>query len=112
MLVALTGASGFIGSYTAKSLHARGHQIRALVRKTSRRDHIAPYVTEFLEGDISNRQALAGLVANGVECIIHNGADWDALSRSPETNFQNNVLASLQLLEAPRLADVPQIIFV
>ena len=50
MLVALTGASGFIGSYTAKAMHGAGHRVRALFRATSRRDHIAPYVAEWREG--------------------------------------------------------------
>jgi nucleoside-diphosphate-sugar epimerase len=111
MLVALTGASGFIGSYTAKSLHAAGHRVRALVRPTSRREHIEPYVAEWREGDGADRQAAAGLVA-GVEAVIHNAADWSALQRSPGANFESNVLGSLCLLEAARNAEVRQFLFV
>src|SRR4051794_7979921 len=112
MLVALTGASGFIGSYTAKALHAAGHPVRALVRATSRRAHIEPYVAEWREGDAADPQAIAGLVAGGVEAVIHNAADWSALRRSPGSNFQRNVLGSLCLLEAARQAEVPQFLFV
>src|SRR5688500_11599396 len=101
MIVSLTGASGFIGSFTAAALHRAGHAVRALVRATSRRDHIAPYIERFIEGDLADPQALAALVA-GAEVVIHNGADWDALRRSPSTNFTHNVLASLQLLELAR----------
>jgi nucleoside-diphosphate-sugar epimerase len=111
MLVALTGASGFIGSYTAAALHRAGHTVRALVRSTSRRDHIEPYVTQWHTGETSDPQALAGLVA-GVDAVIHNAADWDALERSPLANFERNVLASLRLLEAARVARVDQFIFV
>lgn len=111
MIVALTGASGFIGSYTARSLHAAGHQVRALVRTTSRRDHIAAHVERFIEGELADEQALAALVA-GAEVVIHNGADWEALRRSPSSNFKNNVLASLQLLELSRQAEARQFIFV
>src|SRR5687768_12142960 len=107
MLVALTGASGFIGSYTAAALHRAGHRVRALVRETSRRDHIAAHVAEWRVGDAADPQAVAGLVA-GVEAVIHNAADWDALERSPATNFERNVLGSLRLLEAARLAQVEQ----
>src|SRR5215218_4269666 len=85
MLVALTGASGFIGSYTARALHGAGHDVRALVRSTSRREHIADSVAEWREGDASDPQAIAGLVA-GVDAVIHNAADWDALERSPGSN--------------------------
>ncbi|MFL5409392.1 MAG: NAD-dependent epimerase/dehydratase family protein [Myxococcales bacterium] len=111
MLVALTGASGFIGSYTARALHAAGHEVRALVRATSRRDHIADVVAEWREGDASDPQAIAGLVA-GVEAVIHNAADWSALQRSPLTNYEKNVFGSLRLLEATRQAGVEQFIFV
>jgi nucleoside-diphosphate-sugar epimerase len=111
MLVALTGASGFIGSYTARALHAAGHEVRALVRPTSRRDHIADFVAEWREGDAADPQAIAGLVA-GVEAVIHNAADWPALERSPLANYEKNVLGSLRLLEAARLAGVGQFLFV
>jgi nucleoside-diphosphate-sugar epimerase len=111
MLVALTGASGFIGSYTAAALHRAGHTVRALVRSTSRRDHIEPHVSQWQVGDAHDPQALAGLVA-GVDAVIHNAADWNALERSPQANFERNVLASLRLLESARLARVEQFLFV
>src|SRR5688572_32119457 len=102
MLVALTGASGFIGSCTARALHAAGHTVRALVRASSRRDHIAPYVAEWREGELHDPQALAGLIA-GVEVVIHNGVDW-SVREIPQRNFERNVMGSLTLLEAARQA--------
>lgn len=111
MLVALTGASGFIGSHTAAALRRAGHEVRVLVRMTSRRDHIEAYASDWRIGDAADPQAIAGLVA-GVDAVIHNAADWDALERSPATNFEHNVLGSLRLLEAARLAGVDQFLFV
>ncbi len=111
MLVAITGASGFIGSCTVRALHAAGHRVRALVRPTSRRDHIEAFVSEWRQGDIAEPQTAAALVA-GVEAVIHNAADWDALRRSPQTNFERNVLASLRLLDQSRQANVEQFLFV
>jgi nucleoside-diphosphate-sugar epimerase len=110
MLVALTGASGFVGSYTAKALHAAGHSVRALVRTSSRRDHIASDVAEWREGELHDPQALAGLVA-GVDAVIHNGVDW-SVREIPQRNFERNVLGSLTLLEAARQASVEQFLFV
>src|SRR5688572_15015941 len=111
MLVAITGASGFVGSYTVAALKRAGHNVRALVRATSRRDHIAPHVDDFHVGELHDPQALAGLVA-GAEAVIHNGADWDARQAGPMPNFERNVLASLRLLEAARQACCDQFLFV
>lgn len=111
MLIAITGASGFIGSYTVRALTNAGHTVRALVRPSSRRDHIEQHVAEWREGDAGDPQALAGLVA-GVDAVIHNAADWDALERSPVTHFEKNVMASLRLLEAARVAGAEQFLFV
>lgn len=111
MLIALTGATGFVGTYTAQSLHRAGHQVRALVRRASKREHVAPYVAEWRFGDQADPQAQAGLVA-GADAVIHNSADWEALARGPVPNFENNVLGSLRLLEAARLAGVEQFLFV
>src|ERR1700712_1025292 len=99
MLVALTGASGFVGSQTAQSLHHAGHTVRALVRPTSRRDHIEPYVNEWYVGEQHDPQTQAGLVA-GVDAVIHAALDWNAVETSDALNFQRNVLGSLNLLEA------------
>jgi nucleoside-diphosphate-sugar epimerase len=82
-----------------------------LVRSTSRRDHIEQSIDEWRVGELYDPQTLAGLVA-GVDTVIHNGADWDALEQGPVPNFERNVLGSLQLLDSARLAGVEQFIFV
>jgi nucleoside-diphosphate-sugar epimerase len=109
MLIAVTGATGLVGSHTVKALKARGHRVRALVRRTSRRDHIAPFVDEWTIGEAEDQQAQAGLVA-GAECVIHAAVDF-AASDIPSVHFRRNVLASLDLLEAARKATVAQFIF-
>ena len=48
MRVALTGASGFIGAEIARVLHERGDRVTALVRESSRRDHIEDAVDRFV----------------------------------------------------------------
>ena len=111
MLVALTGASGFVGSHVAEALHRAEHRVRAMVRPQSRRDHIAPFVAEWCVGEQADPQAQAALVA-GVDAVIHNSYDWDALEQSPLRNFEVNVLGSLRLLESARQAGVGQFLFV
>lgn len=111
MHVAITGATGFVGTYTVGKLKSAGHRIRALVRRTSRRDHIAPFVDEWIIGDFYDPQAQAGLAA-GMDCIIHAAVDYDAANSMPVHHINRNVAGTLQLLEAARLAGVRQFIFV
>ena len=111
MLIALTGATGFIGMKVAEALVREGHEVRALVRRTSRRERVEPFVAEWRVGDLDDPQAQAGLVA-GVDAVVHNAADWSALEQAPSVNFRKNVLGSLGLLEQARLAGVAQFVFV
>jgi len=111
MLVALTGATGFVGSYTAAALARAGHTVRALVRPTSNRAAVEAHVEEWRVGEQHDPQAIAGLVA-GVDAVIHAAVDWSAREISDFMNFRVNVLGSLNLLEAARLAGVGQFLFV
>jgi nucleoside-diphosphate-sugar epimerase len=104
MRIALTGVSGFIGSVTARHLHAAGHSITGLVRETSRRDHIQPFVDRFVTGDQSDESIWPELLRDA-NCLVHNSVDWDALrSGNFRAHLERNLLASIELLElaAPR----------
>ena len=111
MLVALTGASGFIGSYTARTLHQAGHRVRALVRKTSRRDHIEPVAAEFEVGEFDD-PAVAERLVRDCDAVIHNAVSWFTSRPTDDENFEKNVVGTLRLLEASRAAGVKQFMFV
>lgn len=107
MHIALTGASGFIGSVTARQLSEAGHTVAALVRKTSRRDHIAPYVSNFVVGEQSDESAWPKLL-DGADCIIHNSVNWEPIKAPVEVgldeHLRDNLAGSIKLLvqSAPR----------
>ena len=104
MRIALTGASGFIGSVIARRAHESGHTVTALVRESSRRDHVEPFVDRFVVGNQDDESAWPALL-EGADAVIHNSVDWGPLrSRDLPTHGQSNLLASIRLLEtsAPR----------
>ena len=68
--IALTGATGFIGSALVHRLEAAGWQIQALVRPTSLGRRPAGVATQWVEGDLEDLDSLRSLV-NGVDAIVH-----------------------------------------
>lgn len=111
MLIALTGASGFLGHYTAAALRRKGHRVRALVLSAAQRSQNAPTADEWQVGDQYDPPAQSNLVA-GADAVIQAAIDWAALNQGPIANFERNVLGSLRLLEAAKQAGVRQFLFV
>jgi nucleoside-diphosphate-sugar epimerase len=100
MRIALTGVSGFIGSAIARQAHAAGHHITGLVRESSRRDHIDPFVDRFVVGNQDDESAWPALL-EGADAVIHNSVDWGPIrTKDLPTHGQSNLLASIRLLEA------------
>lgn len=111
MLIALTGASGFLGHYTAAALRRKGHRVRALARSAAQPSQDEPTADEWQVGDQYDPQVQSELVA-GTYAVIQVAIDWAALNQGPIANFERNVLGSLRLLETARQAGVRQFVFV
>ncbi len=105
MHIALTGCSGFIGSYLARLLHDHGHTISGLVRESSRRDHIEPFIETFVVGPHDDASCWPALLEDA-DLVIHNSVDW-SLIKNPDDidqHLTSNLLGSLRFLyaSAPR----------
>jgi len=68
-LVALTGATGFIGRRIARALVDAGYNVRALVRIVPAGAETHDGIT-YLKGDLSDRAALTALV-KGATAVVH-----------------------------------------
>ena len=69
-LVAVTGATGFVGPHLVAALARHGWKIRLLVRRWSPLPSLAGVEAELVLGDVSDEAALRRLV-DGADTIIH-----------------------------------------
>ena len=70
MNVLITGASGFMGAKLCKALSERGDKIRALIFPGENYSHIAEFISETKEGDITKPQTLDG-IGEGMGVVYH-----------------------------------------
>jgi nucleoside-diphosphate-sugar epimerase len=70
MWVAVTGASGFIGSHLAVALAARGHAVRCLLRPTSSRAALPAAAETVVADHLADRAALQRLL-HGADAVVH-----------------------------------------
>lgn len=113
MHVLVTGGAGYIGSHTCKMLVAAGFQ--PLVLDDLRRGHRwAVQWGPLVEGDCGDPAILDHVFRTfRIEAVIHFAAyAYVAESmRSPHMYFRNNVVATVNLLDAMRTHGVPTIVF-
>lgn len=104
-LVALTGATGFVGKATLAALARSGATVRALARAIPDDRSGA----EWVQGSLGDRASLARLV-DGAETVIHVAG----LTTAPDAAAFDaaNVAGSLALADAAAQAGVPRFVFV
>jgi len=70
MKVLVTGATGFLGSWVAREIAFRGHDLRLLVRPQSRMDNLEDVPGERVMGDITDATSVGRAVA-GCDAVVH-----------------------------------------
>ena len=68
--IALTGATGFVGTAVADRLTAAGHRVQALIRPASSHKQPDDIAVKRIEGDLDDMQSLCRLV-EGADAVIH-----------------------------------------
>lgn len=109
MKILVTGASGFLASHVADALSDAGHDVMVLDRVTS--PWLRPDQT-MLIGDVQDAEAMAK-AAQGCDAIYHFAAvaDIGEAMGNPRDTVQVNILGTLNMLEAARLAGVKRFVF-
>jgi nucleoside-diphosphate-sugar epimerase len=118
MLIAVTGATGFLGRYIVRRLGESGHRLRCWYRPASDREGLESLPMEWQTGALGDPAAAARLV-NGADAVVHAALDWERSgglrsgSRdSLEAFLERNLMGSLRLMLAARAANVSRFIFV
>ena len=104
-LIAITGATGFVGSAVLDEALAEGHQVRALAR----RDQTARAGVAWVRGDLGDTAALAALV-EGADAVIHVAGLTN--TPDPATFEAANVTGTANVIAAMKQAGVRRLVFV
>lgn len=105
--VLVTGASGFLGSRLVERLASEGHEVRALVRPSSKRGHLRGAVP--VEGDVLDEASLDRAM-EGCQAVFHAAAVlgfWKGVESRQE---EVNVLGTRRVCEAARRAGVGRLV--
>jgi UDP-glucose 4-epimerase len=107
-LVALTGATGFIGRHLLSELPKRGYRIRVLLRRPS----VAPMdCASAVVGDLARPQNMSAALA-GVDAVIHSAGLAHGMTGLPEDDYRMlNTEATIALARAAQRAGAKRFVF-
>src|SRR5260370_14211874 len=108
MLIALTGATGFIGQYLLQEMPRRGHRIRALLRRPA---SMPVDASSAVIGDLPRPQNMSAAL-EGVDAVVHSAGLAHAMSGVPENDYRLiNTEATVRLARAARRAGATRFLF-
>jgi nucleoside-diphosphate-sugar epimerase len=107
-LVALTGATGFIGRHLLRELPKRGYRVRVLLRRPSA---VPAEASSAVVGDLARPQNMSAALA-GVDAVIHSAGIAHAMSGVPEDDYRIlNTEATIGLARAAERAGAKRFVF-
>lgn len=108
MLLALTGATGFIGQHLLRELPRRGHRLRVLLRHPS---SVPMQCASAVIGDLARPRNMSAAL-EGVDAVIHSAGFTHGMSGIPEDDYRVlNTEATINLARAARRAGAKRFIF-
>ena len=113
MKLLVTGGAGYIGSIVAQQLLDAGHEVVVLDNLSRGHRAAVPADARLAEVDLLDAAGVRETVAEGFDGALHFVA-FALVSESvssPERYYRNNVVGSLNLLDALRAADVTRLVF-
>ncbi|MEH3118643.1 MAG: NAD-dependent epimerase/dehydratase family protein [Methylorubrum populi] len=107
-LIALTGATGFIGRHLLRALTERGDRVRVLLRRPVA---LPEGASGAVVGDLARPMNMAAALT-GVDAVVHSAGLAHAMSGAPEDDFRSsNTEATRRLADAAQRARVGRFVF-
>ena len=113
MNILVTGGAGFIGSHLVRHLLAKGEQVTALDNLSTGLAENLPPEAKLVEMDILDEDLPKVVAAGAFDAIVHLAAQTmvDTSIKNPLLDTRENLLGTVQVLEAARAANVKRVIF-
>jgi len=107
VLIAVTGATGFVGRHIAAVLTRRGHAVRALVRRPIQARTLVSLGVELVPGDLADFAALTTLT-RGAHAVVH--LVGIIVEKGPATFHAVHVDGTRRVVEAARQAGIERFV--
>ena len=113
MNILVTGGAGFIGSHLVHHLLAKGEKVTALDNLSTGLAENLPPEAKLVEMDILDEELPKVVAAGAFDAIVHLAAQTvvDTSIKNPFLDTRENLLGTVQVLEAARAANVKRVIF-
>lgn len=111
--ILVTGGAGYIGSVVVEELLACGYDVFVYDNLSQGHRESVPSGVEFIQAELLDRQALEGALTNHrINAVIHMAANAlvGESCRNPAKYYTNNLVTSLNLLEAMRTTGVSRLV--
>ena len=107
--IAVTGATGFLGSHIALELLTRGAKVQAVVRSPEKGAWLAERGVTFAKADLMDKAALTSAF-KGVDAIISNAALFTVKLSRWEDFYRPNKIGTENVYDAAESAEVKRVI--
>jgi len=114
MKIVVTGGAGFVGSHVVDAYLAAGHAVVVVDNlSTGKREQVQP-AARFVELDVGSPALLDLFEAERPEVVNHHAANASVAvsARRPAFDATQNILGTINLLEAARLTGVGKFIYI
>ena len=111
--ILVTGGAGFIGSHVADNLVAAGYEVSVIDNLSTGQREFVPPQAQFFPYDINSSEAAAFIRSWRPEALVHHAAQMSVRFSvtDPVADARDNIMGSLNLLQAAVEAKVKKVIF-